>query len=85
MDYTNISINILTKAFTVSDDGPLLNNKIVVDELKLIYNDDNKDQINTLMNHMSKIASVVMLTKHTDINVLQFDIKRVASDLRDYL
>ena len=84
MDYTNISINILTKAFTVSDDGPLLNNKIVVDELKLIYN-DNKDQINTLMNHMSKIASVVMLSKHTDINVLQFDIKRVASDLKDYL
>lgn len=81
MNYKEITVNILTKSFVPvpNSTGFMLDNQNIIAEVKQL--DMKKEDILKLLDFMSKVASVVMLSDHRHLNVLNFDIKRVANDL----
>ncbi len=85
MDYREITVDILTKSFVPvpNSTGFMLDDQNVITEIKKL--NAKKEEVQILLNYMSKVIGVVMLANHQNSEVLKFDIKRVAGDLVDYL
>jgi hypothetical protein len=81
MNYKEIIINILTKSFVPvpNSTGFMLDNQNIITEVRQL--NMKKEDVLTLLDFMSKVAGVVMLSDHQNLDNLIFDIKRVSNDI----